>query len=122
MEASRLARISEELKREISSIISNELKDPRIPMMTSVTKVEVTNDLKYAKVYISVLGDDDIIKNAFDGLNSAAGFVRKEIGARIRLRYIPQIIFVQDRSIEYGVYISKLLHDISADNDTNYGE
>ncbi|MBZ4665001.1 30S ribosome-binding factor RbfA [Mahella sp.] len=113
MEFSRLARISEELKREISDIIRNELKDPRVPMMTSITKVEVTSDLKYAKVYVSVLGDEDVVKNAFDGLNSATGFVRKEVGSRIRLRYTPQIIFVRDTSIEYGVHISKLLHDIN---------
>lgn len=121
MEFSRLARISEELKREISDIIRNELKDPRIPMMTSVTKVEVTNDLKYAKVYVSILEDEDAIKNAFDGLNSAAGFVRKEVGSRVRLRYTPQIIFVRDTSIEYGAHISKLLHDINT-NKPEHGE
>jgi len=112
MERSRLARISEEIKREVSDIIMNELKDPRIPIMTSITKVEVTNDLKYAKVYVSILGDEDTIKNAFDGLNSAAGFVRKEIGTRIRLRYTPQIVFVRDDSIEYQAHISQLLHEI----------
>ena len=107
----RTSRISEEFKREIGNIIQNEIKDPRIAEVTSVISVDVTKDLKYAKVYISVLGDDKKRKDTLIGLKSAAGYIRKEIGHRIKLRITPEIIFESDNSIEHGIYISKLISE-----------
>jgi len=107
----RTDRISEEVKREVSAMIQNELKDPRLPKMISVTAAEVTRDLRYAKVYISVLGNEDEKRDAIRGLKSAAGFIRREIGRRIQLRYTPEMIFELDDSIERGVYISKLINE-----------
>ncbi len=107
----RTDRISEEMKKEVSAIIQNELKDPRLTKMISVTTAEVTRDLRYAKVYISVLGDENDKNNAIQGLKSAAGFIRREIGQRLKLRYTPEILFELDNSIERGVYLNKLIND-----------
>lgn len=107
----RTNRISEEMKKEISAIIQNELKDPRLPQMLSVMSADVTRDLRYAKVYISVLGSEEDKHNALNGLKSAAGFIRREIGHRMQLRYTPEILFELDNSIERGAYISKLIND-----------
>ncbi len=107
----RIVRISEEVKREISNIIRNELKDPRLPDMVSIVSCNVTKDLRYAKVFISVLGADEEKKNAINALKSAAGFIRRELGHRVQLRYTPEIHFELDTSIEHGIYINKLLDD-----------
>ncbi len=107
----RTARISEEMKREISSIIQNELKDPRLSSLISVTNVNVTKDLRYAKVYVSVMGNEEEKKNSLEGLKSAAGFIRREVGHRIQLRYTPEVQFELDNSIEHGAYISKLIDE-----------
>jgi ribosome-binding factor A len=107
----RTNMISEEMKKEISAIIQNELKDPRLPKMISVMSADVTKDLRYAKVFISVLGDETDKKNAIDGLKSAAGFIRREVGHRLQLRYTPELLFELDNSIERGVYITKLIND-----------
>lgn len=107
----RIDRISEQVKKEVSEIIQNELKDPRLPKMVSVTEAEVTRDLRYAKVYVSVLGTEADKKNALQALKNAAGFVRREIGQRLQLRYTPEIMFELDNSIERGVYITKLIKD-----------
>lgn len=107
----RIVRISEEMKREISAIIQSELKDPRLSRLISVTSVNVTKDLRYAKVYVSIMGNDEEKKNALEGLKSAAGFIRREVGHRIQLRYTPEVQFELDNSIEHGAYISKLIND-----------
>lgn len=107
----RIDKINTEVMRELSNII-RELKDSRIPVMTSVVAVHVTNDLRYAKAYISVMGDDATKKKAMDGLNSAAGFVRREIGRRVNLRYAPEFVFELDNSIEHGSHIDQLLKNI----------
>ena len=107
----RTVRISEEMKREISAIIQSELKDPRLSRLISVTNVNVTKDLRYAKVYVSIMGNDEEKKNALEGLKSAAGFIRREVGHRIQLRYTPEVQFELDNSIEHGAYISKLIND-----------
>jgi len=112
MSISRINRINEEAKKEISSII-RELKDPRVNhTLLSVVAVDITKDLRWCKVFISVLGDEKLQNDAIDGLKSAAGFVRKELGHRLPMRYTPEIIFELDHSIEYGAHINKLLHDI----------
>ncbi len=104
----RIDKINEEVRRELATVI-RELKDSRIPMMTSVVAVKVTNDLRYAKAYISVMGDEETQKKALEGLKSAAGFVRREMGKRVDLRYTPEFIFELDRSIEHGAHIEELL-------------
>jgi len=105
----RVNRVSEEFKKEISDIIKNEIKDPRIAQFTSIMSVDVTKDYRYAKVYVSVMGDDKEKSDTMAGLKSAAGFVRKEVGSRVKLRYTPEILFELDNSIEHGIYISNLL-------------
>lgn len=107
----RTNRISEEMKKELSSIIQYEIKDPRLPQLVSITSVNVTKDLRYAKVYISVMGSDEDKKNALIALKSASGFIRREIGRRMLIRYTPQINFELDNSIENGVYINKLIDE-----------
>jgi len=103
----RNMRISEEIKKELSNII-RELKDPRIPQLTSVLRVDVTPDLRFAKAHISVMGSDTEKTAAIEGLTSAAGVVRREIGARVDLRYTPEFSFVLDNSIEYGAKINEM--------------
>ena len=105
----RINRISEEVKKEVSNIIQNELKDPRIPKLISVISANVTKDLKFAKIYVSVLGTEEEKKNALSALKSSAGFVRREIGHRMNLRSTPEMHFELDNSIEHGIYISKLI-------------
>ncbi len=107
----RIDKINTEVMRELANVI-REIKDSRVPMMTSVVAVHVTNDLRYAKAYISVMGDDATKKKAMEGLNSAAGFIRREVGRRVNLRYAPEFIFELDKSIEHGSHIDKLLKDI----------
>ena len=104
-------RINGEVQRELSNII-RELKDPRVGIMTSVTAVEVTPDLKYCKAYISVLGDDETKAETLAGLKSAAGFIRRELARTVNLRNTPEIKFVMDESIEYGMRMSKLIDDV----------
>lgn len=112
MRAKRLNRIAEEIKKVSAEIIDHELKDPRINKMTSITKVDVTNDLSYANIYISVLGDDQEQKNTLEGLRSAKGFIRREIGNRVDLRHLPEPVFYLDKSIEQGIYISNLIDKV----------
>ena len=104
----RIDKINEEVRREVANVI-RELKDTIIPLMTSVVAVNVTNDLRYAKVYVSVMGDSETQNRAMAGLKSAAGFVRREMGKRVDLRYTPEFIFELDHSIEHGAHIDELL-------------
>ncbi|MDR1531115.1 MAG: 30S ribosome-binding factor RbfA [Clostridiales bacterium] len=106
-------RINDEILKETANIIRAELKDPRISAMTSVTKVETSNDLKYAKIYVSVLGDEVQKAEVMTGLKSAQGFIRKQIAERINLRVTPELKFIMDSSLEHGMKISKLLSEIS---------
>ena len=113
----RINRISEEMKKEVSNIIQNELKDPRIPELISVVLANVAKDLRYAKFYVSMLGTEEEKKNAIAGLKSAAGFIRREIGHRMQLRYTPEVQFELDNSIEHGAYISKLINETVRKDD-----
>ncbi len=117
MSANRIMRISEEVRKEVSDIIQNDLKDPRISGMISVTKATVTNDMRYAKIYVSILGETESKKRILEGLKNASGYIRKEIGQRINLRYTPELIFEIDDSIEYGIKISNILKQISPKKD-----
>lgn len=106
-------RINEEVKRELSHIIRGEIKDPRIAPMTSVVEVEVAPDLKSAKAYISVLGDEKAQQDTLAGLKSAEGYIRRALAKSINLRNTPEIRFVMDQSIEYGVNMSKLIDTVN---------
>lgn len=106
-------RINSEVMHELSNIIRNEIKDPRISPMTSVVAVEVTPDLKFCKAYISVLGDEQARKDTHEGLKSAEGYIRKQLASSINLRNTPQITFIMDQSIEYGVNMSKLIDEVN---------
>lgn len=121
MANNRMERIKEEYKRELASIF-REIKDPRLSMMTSVVSVEITKDLKYAKVYVSVMGSDDEKKNSISALKSATGFIKREIGSRLKLRAVPQPTFVLDTSIDYGAHINSLISKISKDKELNDDE
>lgn len=107
-------RINGEVMRELSNIIRNEIKDPRIHMMTSVTAVEVAPDLKTCKAYISVLGTAEEKTATIAGLKSAEGYIRRQLAQNLNLRNTPQLFFVLDESIEYGVNMSKLIADVNS--------
>lgn len=112
----RATRVGEQMKKELSDIIGRKLKDPRIGFVT-VTDVRVTGDLQQAKVYISVYGDEEQRQNTLKGLENAKGFIRSEIGQRIRLRKTPEIFFEIDESIEYGNRIEQLIRQIAAERE-----
>jgi len=109
MSKRRNDRLSGEMRKVISEIIRNEVKDPRISELMSVTDVTVTEDLKFAKVFISVYGDSG---PTFEALQSAKGFIRREIGKNIKMRITPDLIFEKDDSIEKGVYMNTLINKV----------
>lgn len=113
----RVGRVGEQIKKELSQIIQTELKDPRIGFIT-VTGVEVTNDLSEAKVYLSVLGSDEQKEATLKALASGTGFIRSELGKRMRLRHTPVLLFKFDSSIEYGSRIEALLENINKGTET----
>ena len=121
MAYNRIDRVSEEVKRELASLL-RELKDPRINEFASVTGVEVTNDFKFAKAYISVMGDEKSAADTIEGLKKAAGFIRREIGQRLKLRYTPQFSFEHDKSIQYGAHISQVLSSLGVGGKENAEE
>ena len=106
----RTDRIGEEIRKVISEMIQNELKDPRVKGLISVTKVLLTKDLKFCKIYISVMGADK--EEVLQGIKSGAGYMRKELGNRVQIRILPELQFVIDDSIEYGAHIDKVIRDI----------
>lgn len=108
---SRQEKLAEELRKEISSIIQKEVKDPRLGFIT-ITRVEITQDLRYAKIFFSVLGEDKEYKKTRQALDSALGFIRSLIAQRVKLRFAPEIVFKEDRSSEYSIKIQKLLDEI----------
>ena len=105
-------RINGEVQKELSTIIRNEIKDPRIHPMTSVMAVEVAPDLKTCKAYISVLGEKEAKEATIKGLKSAEGYIRRQLARNLNLRNTPEIRFILDESIEYGVNMSKLIDDV----------
>ncbi|MBQ7718556.1 MAG: 30S ribosome-binding factor RbfA [Clostridia bacterium] len=120
MASYRSGRIDEEVKRELGAVI-RELKDPRISGVVSVVAVKVTKDLSFAKAYISVLGTPKQQSDTMLGINSAAGFIRKEIGQRLNLRHTPQFLFKADNSIEHGAHINKLITDVLSQDENRGG-
>ena len=113
----KLGRITEDVKRELTAIF-RELKDPRVnACFLSIVRVEVTNDLSYCTVYVSALEGLDAAKAAVKGLKSAAGFIRRELGHRLRLRHVPELIFTPTDSIEYSAVISRILNSLDIPKD-----
>ena len=108
----REEKINTELKKELS-VILRDIKDPRVPSLISVMKTEVTKDLKFAKIYVSVLGSEEQKKDALKGLKSASSFLRREISRRLNLRITPELNFVIDDSIEYGNHILSVIQKIN---------
>jgi ribosome-binding factor A len=106
-------RINEEVLRELSDIIRNKVKDPRIAPVTSVTGVEVAPDLKTCKIWISVLGDEEAEKKTMEGLNSSKNFIRHELARTVNLRNTPELFFHLDTSIAYGVHMSKMIDEVN---------
>ncbi len=118
MSYQRIDRISEEVRREVDRIIREELNDPRISGTFSVTRAEVTRDLRYAKIYVSVLEDDkrdDLMK----ALKNASGYIRRALGKQMLIRYSPEMSFVSDQNIAYGVHIAKVLADAQKSEGTD---
>ena len=117
MAGHRLERTTEDIKRELTAIF-RELKDPRVQQaFISIISVDVTNDLSYCTVYVSAMEGLDRANEAVKGLKSAAGFIRRELSHRLKLRYVPQLIFKATDSIEYSANISRILNDLDIPND-----
>lgn len=112
-------RINGEVQKELSTIIRNEIKDPRIHPMTSVMAVEVAPDLKTCKAYISVLGEKDAKEATIKGLTSAEGYIRRQLARNLNLRNTPEIRFILDESIEYGVNMSRLIDDVTSKDNSH---
>lgn len=112
-------RINGEVQRVLAEAIRGEIKDPRISPWTSVVSVEVAPDLKSCKAWISVLGDEEVRKSTLEGLRSAVGFMRNKLAREINLRNTPEITFIMDQSIEYGVNMSRRIDEVIAQDDVN---
>lgn len=110
-------RINGEVQRALAEIIRGDLKDPRISPLTSVVSVEVAPDLKTCKAWISVYGDERVQKDTIEGLKSAEGYIRKELARSVNLRNTPEIRFIVDQSIAYGVKMSKLIDEVNHGKD-----
>ena len=110
-------RINGEVRRELSNIIRGEIKDPRISPWTSVVAVEVAPDLKSCTAWISVLGDEEVRKATMEGLESAMGFIKRQLARTVNLRNTPEITFVSDESIEYGVNMSRRIDEVIAQDE-----
>ncbi len=120
MSYQRIDRISEEVRREVDAIIRGELHDPRIGGTYSVTRAEVTGDLRYAKIYVSVL-EDSRRDELMEALKNARGYIRHALGKRMIIRYTPELIFISDKNIEYGVHIAKVLAETARTEEQSGG-
>ncbi len=115
MPSFKIGRTTEDIRRELSAI-QRELKDPRVQgMLLSIVRVEVTNDLSYCTVYVSAMEGMEKAKQAVKGLHSASGFIRRELGKRLQLRHVPELIFKATDSIEYSANISRILHSLETE-------
>lgn len=119
MDDKRTRRIEHELKREISSIMANDIKDPRVSTLASITAVDMTRDLQFAKVFVSTIGDEKEKEDIIEGLKNATGFIKRELGARLNLRHVPELTFHLDESIERGMYMGKLINDVLKQDEEN---
>lgn len=109
----RTERIAGEMRRALSDIIQNELKDPRIPLVTSITNIKLAKDLKYAKIYISVFAGDEEKQAAIEALKGSSGFIRRALGQKMIIRSLPELTFVLDESLEYGAYMNKKIDELN---------
>lgn len=114
----RIEKLQELIKQEVSKMLLMDIKDSRIGFVT-VTGVEMTGDLREAKIYVSIMGNDEQIKSSLEGLQSALGYIRREIGRRIKIRFTPEISFALDKSLDYSEHIQKLLLKIEQEGSTN---
>jgi ribosome-binding factor A len=113
MSRHRMIRIGEEIKRELSQMIRDEIKDPRVKGLISITGVDVTNDLRYAKVYVSLFGqDEESTKKTMEGLENSKSYLRCELAQRLQLRYTPELIIKEDASIAYGARINQIISEL----------
>ena len=116
MKEKRVERLNNEFKREISSILSEEIKDPRLTAIVSIVNVNITNDLSYADIHVSMLGDEKQKKDSLAAIINSAGYIRKLLGQRMMIRYIPQLRFKYNDYIEQGIRISKLIDEVNKDS------
>jgi ribosome-binding factor A len=117
MDYRRSDKVGGVIKEEISRMLLREIKDPRIGFVT-ITRVKVSKDLRFVKVYFSVLGDQSAREDSLRGLNSATGFMRRELGRKLRLRYVPDIVFSFDSSLEHMSRLAELIHQIHGDDES----
>ncbi len=113
----KLERMQQQILEYLSELIHDEVKDPRVSKLTSIVRVEVAHDLKFAKVYITTLGTDEERKAALQGLNSAKGFLRTRLSNIMKTRIAPEIVFINDTSIEYAAHIQKTLESLNIKHD-----
>jgi len=116
----RCEKVAQEIKKEVSKIIHDELKDPRLGFVT-ITRVELTDDLRFAKIFFSVLGEDEVRKKTSEALASALGFVRKLVSERIKLRFSPDMVFKEDRSSEYSMHIEEIINELKGRKNDEKG-
>lgn len=119
MSYQRIDRISEQVRREVDRIIREDLSDPRVQGTFSVTRADVTRDLRYAKIYVSILEEENRAP-MMAALKKAAGFVRHELGESMIIRYAPEILFELDNNIEYGIHIASVLKRVHTEDETNH--
>ena len=113
MSSNRVDRIGMEIHRALAEVLREDISDPRVSTMCSVVRTELSKDLMYCKAYISVLGNEEAAKDTIQGLKSAVGFVRTQLAKRINLRNTPEITFILDQSIEYGVHMTRLIDEVT---------
>jgi ribosome-binding factor A len=113
----RLDRVNHLLQQEIAELLTRELKDPRLGVMVSITGVETSPDLRTAKVFVSIYGSETESEQALEALRGAAGFLRRELSARLRMKQVPALVFERDRSIERGARIAQLLREVAAERE-----
>jgi ribosome-binding factor A len=113
MKAQRIAKIDHEIQRIVGTLVSQELADPRLAFVT-VTRAEVSDDLRHCKIFVSVIGDRHQARQSLDALTHAARFLRGELGRKIDLRYTPELVFVEDRSVERAIALAKTLREAAA--------
>ena len=119
MQYKRSDRLGLEIQRALADIIRNDLHDPRVGSMCSIVKTELSNDLQYCKVFVTVYGSDEEKKHTFEGLEKAKGFIKRQLSDHISVRKMPELTFVPDDSIEYSIHISEILDKIKKEEKSN---